>query len=175
MGSGAAGLPGHGEGWVMGGLLGSGETLGWASERLFAAGRSQVKNQEPLQLGMSKSCVQHPLLLVLRHIWEGGPGQGVAPGAGGCRSSACRLPESFTARSRLFNRASAICYNCLYKNNKPFQIFITVSCAEEQVPCIRQWKAAPKQLPVSDEAESETWLTRQGRGRGRCCPGSSRR
>lgn len=171
----AAGLPGQGEGWVMGGLSGSGETSGWASEQLFAAGKSQVKNQEPLQLGMSKSCVRCPLLQVPRHIWEGGLGQGVAPGAGGCQSSACRLPESFATRSRLFNQASAICYYCLYKNNKPLQIFITISCAEGRVPCIRQWKATPKQLPVSDEAESETRLTWQGRGRGRCCPGSSRR
>lgn len=31
------------------------------------------------------------------------------------------------------------------------------------MPCIQKWKAAPKQLPISKEAESEMRLTWQGR------------
>lgn len=118
-----------------------------------------MKNREPLQRGMSESC--------LASLAAPSPGAGAVgrsrdwPGS----EQHCGFLESFAVRSRLFNRASAICCYCLCKNNKSFQIFITISCAEEQVLCIQKWKAAPKQLPISNEAESEMRLTRQGRSK----------
>lgn len=93
------------------------QNFGEAAERLV---RSRVGNQEALQGGMSESCAHIPAL--------GAPGCGVR--------TALWLLESMAARSRLFNQALATCCYCLYKNNKSFQIFITLSCAEERVPCI---------------------------------------
>lgn len=71
-----------------------------------------------------------------------GPGRGQrGPGAGG-------VGAALGSEEPPLSAASAMCCDCLCKNNRSFQIFITRSCAEERVPCAQKWKTAPEQLPI---------------------------
>lgn len=116
---------------------------------------------------MSESGARHPSLPCL---W-------VAPRAGGVGAAVGSWRAS---RGGSLTEPLQYVVSVYIKNNKSLQIFITMSCAEERVLCIQKWKAAPRQLPISDG----DWICRAidmagqepaAGGREQCCPGSSRR
>ena len=74
----------------------------------------------------------------------------------------CGLPESFAARSRFLTEPLQYVVTVYIKITN-LSKYLLLYRAEERVPCIQKWKAAPKQLPISNEAESEMQLMWQGR------------